>query len=202
MKKSWLCAAALLALSLGVASSPAFATTVAAPTFDSLVAQSDYVVRATVKSVNAVWRVDGANRSIITKVELTILESIKGSPPSPLVLEMLGGTIGDISMVVDGTPSFKVGDDDILFIHGNGRQFSPLVGLMYGQYRVVRDARSGEDIVLRSNGSPLYDTADVASPMTPHAAEGGAQPITAAAFAARIRASAAQPSDPAPAHAN
>jgi len=185
-----------------MASPAAFATTVTAPDFDSLVSQADYVVRTVVKSVNSEWQVEGANRSIVTKIELTVSEVIKGDPPSPLVLEILGGTIGNTTMAVDGVPKFKVGDEDILFIHGNGQQFSPLVGLMYGRYPIVRDSVSGEEIVLRSNGIPLYDTNEVSQPMTPGAAQIAAHPLTATAFADKIRASASQHASPSPANAN
>lgn len=202
MKISRTRAGVLFALSLGVVALPTFGTTVTAPSFDSLVSQADYVVRAVVKSVNAEWQVDGANRSIVTKVELTVREVIKGNPPTPLVLDMLGGTIGDTSMVVDGTPTFKVGDEDILFIHGNGQQFSPLVGLTYGVYPIARDRVSGAEIVLRSNGTPLYTTAEVARPMIPSAAQAGANPLTVTAFADQIRASASSNSSQPPAHAN
>jgi len=181
---------------------PAFATTVTAPAFDSLVSQADYVVRTVVKSVNSEWQVEGANRSIVTKVELTVREVIKGNPPSPLVLEMLGGSIGQTTMVVDGTPKFKVGDEDILFIHGNGQQFSPLVGLMYGRYPIVYDSVTGAEIVLRSNGTPLYDTSEVSQAMTPSAAQFAAHPLTAAAFADKIRASVSQPASQPPANAH
>lgn len=191
-----------LALVFCLASLRSFATTVTAPDFDSLVSQADYVVRAVVKSVNSEWRVDGANHSIITKVEVTVLEVIKGNPPAPLVLEMLGGRIGETAMVVDGAPTFKVGDEDILFIHGNGQQFSPLVGLMYGRYPVSHDSASGADIVLRSNGSPLYDSKDVAQAMTSAAAQPAAHPLSVAEFTGKIRASVSQHQTQPPANAN
>lgn len=178
------------------------ATTVIAPDFDSLVSQADYVVRATVKSVNAEWRTDGANRHIITKVELTVSEVIKGAPPTPLVLEILGGRIGQTTMVVDGAPKFNVGDENILFVHGNGHQFVPLVALTYGKYAVSRDSASGADIVLRSNGSPLYDVKDVAQPLTAASAQSATRPLTAAEFAGKIRASVSTHQPPPPANAN
>jgi hypothetical protein len=182
-------ACVVLALAFCLVPLRGLATSVVAPDFDSLVSQADYVVRGVVKSVNSEWRITGANRSIITKVEVTVTEVIKGNPPTPLVLEMLGGRMGQMSMVVDGAPTFKVGDEDILFIHGNGQQFSPLVGIMYGRYPISHDAASGADTVLRSNGSPLYDSKDVAQAMTPAAAQPAGYPLTAADFADKIRTS-------------
>jgi hypothetical protein len=191
-----------LALTLGLLPLRSLATTVMAPNFDSLVSQADYVVRAVVKSVTAEWRIDGANRHIITKVELTVNEVIKGTPPSPLVLTMLGGRIGQDEMRVEGAPKFNVGDENILFVHGNGQQFIPLVALRYGQYQVARDPASAEAFVLRSNGSPLYDVSDVASPMSPAKAAAAARPLTVTEFATKIRASVATHQAQPPANAN
>ena len=194
----------VLALALCLLPLGGRATTVVAPDFDSLVKQADFVVRAVVKSKAAEWRSDGRNRHIITKVTLDVREIIKGAPTLPLVLEMLGGRIGSDEMVVEGAPSFVVGDEQILFVHGNGRQFFPLVAIMYGQYLVSRDSSTGQDFIHRSNGSPLYDVKDVALPMTAANAIGlpAPRPLTATEFAGKIRASLSQRQVPPPANAN
>jgi len=144
---------------------PVLATTINQPSFDQLVQQADYIVHAKVKSVTAEWRVDGANKHIVTKVELDVTEVVEGTPPQPLVLEMLGGKIGDRELRVDGAPKFKVGDEDILFVHGNGQQLSPLVAMEYGRYRVQHDATTGRAHVARENGAPLFSEQEVALPM-------------------------------------
>ena len=204
MQRFRICALSALALVLGLLPVRARATTVIAPDFDALVSQADYIVRAVVTSKTAEWRTDSSGRHIITKVTVTVREIIKGQPPSPLVLQLLGGRIGNAEMVVDGAPTFNVGDDDILFVHGNGRQFVPLVAVMYGQYLVMRDSVTGQELVHRSNGSVLYDTKDVAQPMTAAtaAASASAQPLTATEFSIKIRQSAAQRLIPPPANAN
>ncbi|HET7535542.1 MAG TPA: hypothetical protein VFJ90_03755 [Candidatus Didemnitutus sp.] len=168
------------------------ATTVVAPSFDQLVAQADYVVRAVVKSVNSEWRTEGENKHIITKVELDVREVMKGNPPQPLVLELLGGRIGNVEMKVEGAPTFFVGDEDILFVRGNGQQVYPLVAIMHGQYLVQRDAKTGQEKVLRANGVPLYSENDVALPMTRTNAKAQTtgQPLTPAEFSKRIQAKA------------
>lgn len=200
VNRSRITAGAVLALGLCLLPLCGRATTVIAPDFDTLVKQADYVVRAVVNSKTAEWRSDAHGRHIITKVKLDVLEIIKGLPPSPLVLEMLGGRIGSQEMVVDGAPNFIVGEEEILFIHGNGRQFNPLVSLMYGMYPVSLDSASGQRFVHRSNGSPLYDVKDIALPMTAANALGigAARPLTAAEFAVKVHASLAQrPNSPA-----
>lgn len=154
---------ALLALTL-LLISPAAATTVKPPEFPDLVNQSDYIVRAVVKSVTSEYTRPGS-RKIVTLVELDVREIVAGTPPQPLVLRMMGGKIGDDEMILEGAPQFKVGDESILFVQGNGRQIYPLVAMMHGLYAIKRET-DGSEIVTRSNHVPLHDTAEVALPLT------------------------------------
>lgn len=177
---------------------PAHATTVVPPTFTKLVGQADYIVRAVVKSVNSEMRGTGAGRHITTLVELDVREVVAGTPPAHVVLEMLGGKVGEEEMRVDGAPKFTVGDEDILFIHGNGRQFNPLVALMYGRYPILQEAGTGREYVARANGAPLHSEEEVDKPMVapaknqanPEAAPAPA--LSPAAFISRIKSAATQ----------
>ncbi len=195
---------AVVALAVGLLPLRARATSVVAPDFDSLVSQADYVVRGVVKSATSEWRTDSGGRHIITMVTIQVTEVIKGLPPSPLVLQVLGGTIGQTRMVVEGAPAFLVGDDDILFIRGNGRQFIPLVAIMYGQFLVQHDPSTGQDVVHRSNGSALYDVKDVVQPMTPATAvaSAGPRPLTMTEFSIQVRQSLARHANSTPTNAN
>jgi hypothetical protein len=140
------------------------ATTVLPPTFEQLVGDSDYVVSARVKSVKCLWVENSGGRHIFSEVELEVIEVIVGRPPQPLILRMLGGAIDGQEMVVQGMPVFKVGQEDILFVRGNGRQFYPLTAAMHGRYPIVRP--HGEaPFVARSNSAPLRDTSQVSLPI-------------------------------------
>lgn len=144
---------------------PARATTVKAPEFSGLVNQSDFIVRAVVKSVTSEIRQGTKGRKIYTHVELEVREVIAGKPPTPLVLVLLGGKVGDDTMVIEGAPTFQVGDEDILFVQGNGRQIYPLVAMMHGKYPVEKEPESGREFMLRSNKVPLKHTAEVSQEM-------------------------------------
>ena len=157
---------------------PAHATTVVPPKFEELVNESDYIVRAVVKSVTSEWREKQGQRHIFTFVELEVLEVIHGTPPQPLVLEMLGGQVGDEAMVVQGVPRFEVGQEDILFVRGNGRQFYPLTAAMHGRYPVMRE-KGKPAHVARSNHAALHATAEVALPLTEESEVGVKQPMNA-----------------------
>lgn len=170
------------------------ATTVIAPSFDRLVDNSEYIVRATVKSVTSEWRDipdQPGSRYIASRVELDVGEVIKGSPPSPLVLEVAGGKVGDRELTIDGAPRFVVGQETIVFVKGNGRQVIPLVGMMHGKYDVRKNKKTGREEVLRSDGQPLFNEQEVsqstAAAKVTTLGSTTALPLTPADFADRIR---------------
>lgn len=169
------------------------AATVIAPEFESLVAQAGYVVRATVRSVEPQWRDtpgEPGRRHIVSVITLDVHEAIKGTPPRILVLEAVGGRIGDEELRIPGAPRFRPGDEGFYFVHAQ-RYFSPLVALQHGLYPVRRDAQTGRDMILRANGRPLYHEHDVSLPLAARSPElsrnPSAEPLTSAQFAARIR---------------
>ena len=173
---------------------PLRATTVVPPDFDQLVNESDRVVRAVVESVHAEYRDGPQGRLIYTKVRFSLRDPVVGITGSTFELEMLGGSIGDDSLIVTGAPVFHVGDEDFLFVRDNGRSITPLFAMMHGRYPVRRDA-AGREFVARSNDVPLQDVAEVALPMTTgggaalqRRAVSTAAALTPVEFTAQIRA--------------
>lgn len=142
------------------------ATSVVPPEFEQLVTGSDYVVRAVVENIRSIYRDGPQGRVIVSFVRLRVTENVVGEPPAVFELELLGGRIGDDEMHIVGAPRFRVGDEDILFISGNGRTFYPLYAMMHGRYPVRRDAKSGREYVARSNAVPLQSVREVSLPMT------------------------------------
>ena len=167
------------------------ATTVEAPVFKELVGSADYVVRGVVQSVSSEWREYDGQSYIATQVTLEVRAVIRGTPPASVVLELVGGRVGDDELRIEGAPRFQIGEEDIFFVRGNGRMMYPLVGIMHGVYPILHDFKSGTDYVLRSNGMPLYSEQDVSLPMTRLSAtkvqDPAAQPMTAGAFINAIR---------------
>lgn len=157
----------LLAVFLAVAGvALAHATSVVPPDFEQLVHGSDYVVRARVASIAHEVREHDGRPVPFTLVTLEVREVVAGTPPAPLVLTLLGGPVGDGELVVAGTPRFQIGDEDILFVQGNGRNFHPLTAIGHGRYPVRFDKNLRREYVARANGVPLAATAEVALPLT------------------------------------
>ena len=187
-------------LGLALAAPASRATTVIPPEFTQLVNGSDCIVRAVVKSVSSVKKARARGVKIFTEVELEVVEVIAGNPPAKFTLEMLGGRVGQEELTVQGAPRFQVGDEDILFVSGNGRNVSPLSGMMHGRYPILKDATTGRSYVARSNNVPLHDPSEVSLPMTegatadlPRRALATAGALTPEDFIRQIRAKSANP---------
>jgi len=147
--------------------SPVGATSVIAPSFPELVERAETVVHGSVTDIRTAWVDQAGHRVIKTWVSIQIEDQLKGGDAqSSITLEFLGGRVGDSEMTVHGSPRFTVGDEVIVFIHGNGRDVCPLLGWGHGAYRVATSAASGAKQILRINGLPLQSPSDVELPLT------------------------------------
>jgi hypothetical protein len=169
------------------------ATTVVPPEFPTLVNDSDYIIRAVTRNVTTLKQPGLHGGRIFTRVELDIVEVIAGTPPANVVLEFLGGRLGDEQLKIEGMPEFKVGDEDILFVSGNGHTICPLYAMMHGRYPVQADAATGKKFVARADHSPLHSTAEIGTPIAENSAPGLARaaavaPLDPASFIQQIRA--------------
>jgi hypothetical protein len=175
----------------------AFATTVEPPAFPELVGQSDYVVRGTVAAISSEWREYQGRKYIASQVEIQVSEVVKGAPPARVVLQLVGGRIGEDELRIEGAPKFQIGEEDIFFVKANGSAIFPLFGIMHGLYPILHDFKTGQDFVLRSNGMPLYSEQDVSLPMSrlsdAKVNNPATSPLTADAFIRLIRRSPVRP---------
>ena len=126
-----------------------------------MVHQAEIIFRGKVTAVRSEWSGEGSQRCIVTYVTFDVLKALKGAPASPYVLRLLGGTVGDQTMEIDGVPKFAVGDKTLLFVEHNGTQIVPLVGMMYGYFHLTTDTATGQEIVHRFNGEALHTTAEI-----------------------------------------
>ena len=163
------------------------ATTVIPPTFDELVREAELIFQGTVTNVESQWTGEGGKRHIVSYITIQVEDALKGTPDASFTIRMLGGTVGDETMEVSDAPKFKVGDREILFVENNGRQFIPLVGIMYGRFRVQKDEQTGADVVLNNAGKPVSDLAELGKKDL-HAPTSSTAPLDLATFKSAIRA--------------
>lgn len=88
----------------------------------------------------------------------------KAETGSQITLRFQGGPVPGTpnAMVVEGTPTFDVGDRDVLFVRGNGSAVNPVVGWWQGRLRLVgNEAYSdlGSELWLGRDGSWIFGPA-------------------------------------------
>jgi hypothetical protein len=186
----------LIALAAAVAVPAARALSVIPPTFEQLVSMADVVVDGEVTGVRSELSSFEGRPLVYTFVSIRVLDALKGTPGEAVELRMLGGTAGDVTLQVSGVPKFQVGERNLFFIEGNGVNFCPLVAVPHGFYPIAERESDGAEVVLRSNGEPLEDPAEVVESLQHGAHSTGAKhglggAMTVSDFKTRIRAEVA-----------
>jgi hypothetical protein len=137
-------------LMAGVASS----TTVIPPTFETLVSSANTIFVGEVMNVRSEWISTRDGRAIITKDTFKVEDVWKAASGAVTQLEFLGGTVGEMTMEVVGMPKFREGQRSVLFVSGEAKAVSPLVGFWHGRMRVEKDPY-GVDRVRTYDGRSL-----------------------------------------------
>jgi len=140
--------ALLAALSIGVLVSPLSTLLVASPVnasivqgldLEELVRDADRIVLGRVLLSESFLQADG---QIGTWHRISVERELRGHAPEEqeVIVETLGGEIGDVGMRVEGEPSFSVGERVLVFIRDGGSlaAFRP-VGMGQGVMRVHRE---------------------------------------------------------------
>jgi hypothetical protein len=93
---------------------PAFATTARAVSFDAKVSEADQIFMG--KCVSRRSALDPSGRWILTYSTFRVQRSFKGASPAEMTVALPGGTVGSLHQETVGTPSFRPGDERILFV--------------------------------------------------------------------------------------
>jgi hypothetical protein len=152
-----LCAGVLLFSAVSVR-----ATTVLVPKFEAMVQRADLIFTGQVVSQASEWRQFGGRNTIVTLVTFTVEATHKGQGTNRVVLQFLGGKVGDVALEVPDMPSFKTGERVLLFVSGNGVVASPVFGFYHGRFGLQKDT-NGRDWILRHDGKPLLATSNTKS---------------------------------------
>lgn len=117
--------------------------------FPALVARAEQIIIGTVSEVREGPDASGAPATFVTFSDVTVL---KGDVGATLTVQLYGGTSG---AHIPDMPRFSVGEQDILFVAGNGRAVCPLVGVWQGRFYVRTDPASGIEVVEDSDHQPV-----------------------------------------------
>jgi len=153
-------------LSLGVPASPANGSIVQGLELPELVRHADRIILGRVLFSESFLRPDG---QLGTWHRIAVEREILGDAPDEheVIVETLGGHIGELAMRVEGEPSFRVGERVLVFIRDGGpyTAFRP-VGMGQGVMRVrmeqgiemVSQSREGLLLVRRNAKGRLERT--------------------------------------------
>jgi hypothetical protein len=116
--------------------SPADASIVQALDLDDLVEQSDQILLGRVVFSESFQR---ANGTLGTWHRIVVERDVRGgtSAEREVIVETLGGRMGDVAMRVEGEPSFSIGERVLVFVReGGGYEAFRPVGMGQGVMRV------------------------------------------------------------------
>lgn len=131
----------------------ASATTLVRMSLDQLAEASTEIIRGHVVSQQTLWNPE--HTRIYTYTTLAVEQTYKGNPPSALVVQQPGGTIGKVRVFVAGTIQFHLQAGYVLFLErspADPSKFLP-VAMMQGAYRIYHDAKTQEEKLILPLGS-------------------------------------------------
>lgn len=154
---------ALLAL---VPAIPAWATLVPTMSVEEMIDGSEVVVHGKVWRTWSAW--DDAHQNIWTHYEILVSDVLKGSVDGKFVVSEPGGTVGELSMAIAGTPTYQVGEEVVVFAERTPIGFMRTCGWGQGQFAVLTPEGASEKVVLSPRlGVQLVD------PVAKRAADAG-----------------------------
>ena len=144
------------------APAPASLTIVPPMFYSDIVRESELIVIGTVTASTSRWE----GTTIRTFVDLDQLHVAKGTLPSgpalggraPLTLRFDGGTVGADTIAIADLPRLAKGKRYLLYVSGNGRHVSPIVGFHQGLFEVA--TVNGREVLLDHRGQELLGIRD------------------------------------------
>lgn len=154
-RASRLATVAFAALALAGAST-ANATTVLKMSLKDLATKSSSVV--VVKVEDQVARYD-TNKEIYTYISLRVLDPVKGAKKDDVItIRQLGGVVDNIASIVPGIPTFKKGEEVVVFLSQKDAAGYPMVmGLQQGKYTIREDENGTKRVRNELDGTTLID---------------------------------------------
>src|SRR5579864_6564844 len=138
------------------AAKSAHATTLARLSLDQLAGAADAVARVQCTGTESRWE----NDAIWTVTTFSVVETLKGSLPPQISVRLPGGRVGHLTAAVDGTPTFNVTDEAIVFLEKSQAGGFSVAAWVEGTFRIGRDPRTGVETVTQdSSNFAVFDTA-------------------------------------------
>jgi hypothetical protein len=163
-----------------LAAPPARATVVIGTDLSELTRSAHVIVQGRVVEVTPQWT--QGRRRIESLVAVEVVSYLKGNLGPRVVCRVPGGQIGRYRSMIVGAPSFREGDEVVLFLVSRGPSIPAIVGLSQGVFRLVRDVQSGEILVV-----PPPAIAGTTSAEPVHRGDTSRRPMPIRAFVEKVR---------------
>ncbi len=125
------------------------ASTVLYLPLDRMALTADQIFSGEVVGVKS--QLNARRTSIQTFVTIAVANYLKGGRGSSLLtIRVLGGEAGGYRLVVAGAPSFRVGEEVLVFTEGGAGRIPSVLGLSSGKFTLERDETTGERLLYRS----------------------------------------------------
>jgi hypothetical protein len=157
------------------------ATVILPAEFREVVAGSDVIAHVQIVDVRPEWA-DGRRR-IDSVITATVVSSFKGGQRGDTIaFRVPGGELGRYRSVTVGAPSFRAGEEAVLFLSSAGDASLHVFGLNQGVFRVREDAGSGRRMVVTPILSARSD-----GPERVVRGNGSRRPVSVEDFGAQVR---------------
>lgn len=125
----------------------AFAITVLPLSEEELAKRATVIVTGEVLEVGADY--DAQHNTIYTYITTRITDVLKGDYEDTfLTLRQMGGTVGDQTVTVPGSPAYELGDEILVFAGPLGQTgYYGVLGIFYGKYDIILDPQTGKKYV-------------------------------------------------------
>jgi hypothetical protein len=137
-----------LACCIFIAGELLFASTLPSRTLVGLSQEAHLIVRGTVQNLLE------CPEALSTTVVISVQQSWKGKPASPIKLIQPQGTQGNLTAAVPGLPTFRLGEDVLVFLIRNSENAYEVLHGKQGKLR-VRAARHESPVLEDSAGKQL-----------------------------------------------
>jgi len=128
---------------------PLPATTLARVNLDQLARAADAVAR--VRCTDAASYLE--HGTVWTRTQFTVIEPLKGAPPSQITVRLPGGRSGHILVSIEAVPRFRPGEEGVLFLEKLATGDYSVTAWALGAFRIRRNDRTGEETVTQDSST-------------------------------------------------
>ncbi|MCY3758235.1 MAG: hypothetical protein OXG96_10990 [Acidobacteria bacterium] len=141
------------------------ATTVKQLSLEQMVRRSQRIILGRSVSQETYW--NKTRTRIYTATRFAVTEDLKGESRGTARVVTVGGTIGELTLDVPGTPQFREREEVLLFLGAGKGDYWILMGLSQGMFRISPDARGVKTAYHASSGLRLIPASPRSSSQTP-----------------------------------